>query len=81
MNEETRIPDRNPWPSGRVARLTRHLGIGGPRKTPRRAPNREGQSAAMKWVRINEIWSHPATNAAAGFGGPREVQAGAGALR
>ncbi len=29
---------------------------GGPRIAPRRAPNREGQSAAMKWVRINEIW-------------------------
>jgi len=45
------------WDSGgRVARLARHFGVGGPRRTPRRAPDREGQSAAMKWVRINETW-------------------------
>ena len=47
------------WDSGgRVARLARHLGVGGPRRTPRRAPDREGQSAAMKWVRIDETWHH-----------------------
>ena len=39
-----------------VARLASHLGVGGPRIAPRRAPNPEGQPAAMKWVRINEIW-------------------------
>ncbi len=29
---------------------------GGPRIAPRRAPNREDRSAAMKWVRVNAIW-------------------------
>jgi hypothetical protein len=24
--------------------------------TPHRTPNREGQSAAMNWIRIHEIW-------------------------
>jgi hypothetical protein len=42
-----------------------HLGIGAaalrglpdaPHRGQRHAPNREGQVAAMKWVRINEIW-------------------------
>ena len=32
-----------------------HLGFG----APRRAPDREGQSAAMKGVRINETWYDP----------------------
>ncbi len=27
-----------------------------PRIAPHHAPNREGQSATMKWVRINETW-------------------------
>ncbi len=33
---------------------------GAPHRGQRRAPNREGQSAAMKWVRINEIWYYEA---------------------
>ena len=38
------------WPPGRVARLARWPGI-----ALCRAPNREGQSVPMKWVRISEI--------------------------
>ena len=44
-----------------MGRLGPHLGVGGPDIAPRRAAlfapwAREGQSAAMKWVRINETW-------------------------
>ena len=39
------------WPSGRVAWLARW-----PRIALCRAPDRAGQSATMKGVRISEIW-------------------------
>ncbi len=55
------------WPSGRPerfgARVARYLGLGGGGAPQDAAPRasftpraREGQSAAMKWARINDIW-------------------------
>ncbi len=32
---------------------------GAPHRGPRPAPNRDGRSATMKWVRIDEIWYKP----------------------
>ena len=49
------------WSSGRVARLVRHLGLGGPTSPKPRdnlgAARLTGRPICpMKWVRINEIW-------------------------